>query len=121
MGMSSMPCRFTQNYDKLVPTMFLKRTPLRRKTSLKRNTPINKVGRVTKYRADRKKQWVRDHPPDEDGNYICHLCLKPVHISIFKLEHVLPKGSTPKAIAEADDNLGPSHKFCNNEKGSQRI
>jgi hypothetical protein len=37
----------------------------------------------------------------------------------MKLEHKLPKGSTPKEIAEADENLGPSHDACNSEKGSE--
>lgn len=100
--------------------MLSRRTPLKR-SPLKRFTPIKKVGRVTKYRSNRKKEWIRDHPPDENGYYICHLCLKPVHISAMKLEHVLPKGSTPKAIAEADDNLRPSHTICNSIKGSTRI
>jgi hypothetical protein len=37
----------------------------------------------------------------------------------MKLEHKFPKGSTPKAIADADENLGPAHGECNEEKGSQ--
>ena len=99
--------------------MLSRRTPLRR-SSLKRSTPINKVGRVTKYRSLRKKQWVRDYPPDGDGNYLCVLCPYKVHVSVMKLEHRLPKGSTPRKVAEADVNLGPSHDICNSIKGSER-
>ena len=101
--------------------MLKRRTPLKRKSLLRTLSPIRAVGRVGRYRQQRKEQWIRDYPPDKDGDYVCHLCKKPVHISVMKLEHVLPKGSTPKAIAETDDNLKPSHKSCNEEKGSQRI
>lgn len=98
----------------------LRRTSLRR-TGLKRsNKPINKVGRVTRYRATRKQKWIKDFPPDDEGNYLCVLCPYKVHVSVMKLEHKLPKGSTPKEIAEADENLGPSHDACNSEKGSER-
>jgi 5-methylcytosine-specific restriction endonuclease McrA len=100
--------------------MLRRRTPLKR-TALKKRTPIKKVGRVTRYRAERKKEWIRDYPPDEEGNYLCVLCPYKVHVSVMKLEHKLPKGSTPKAVAEADSNLGPSHDTCNADKGSQRI
>lgn len=99
--------------------MLKRRAPLKRTNSLQRKTGIRKVGRVGRYRMKRKEQWVHDHPPDENGYYTCHLCKKPVHVSVMKLDHVLPKGSTPKVIAEADDNLKPSHTICNNEKGSQ--
>ena len=103
--------------------MLRRRSPLKRKAlssrkALQRKTAIRPVGRVTRYRAKRKEQWIHDHPPDENGYYICHICHKPVHISVMRLDHVLNKGSTPKAIAEADENLGPSHEVCYNEKGS---
>jgi 5-methylcytosine-specific restriction endonuclease McrA len=83
--------------------------------------PINVVGRISRYRQERRKQWIKDHPPNEFGFWICYLCNKPVHISIMKLDHRLPKGSTPKALAEADANLWPTHKKCNDEKGSTRL
>lgn len=81
---------------------------------------INPVGRVGSYRQQRREQWIKDHPPDYAGNWICYICTLPVHISVMKLDHKLPKGSTPKAIAEADKNLAPTHKRCNDEKGSTR-
>ena len=100
--------------------MLSRKTPLRR-SALKRSTPIKKVGRVTRARAERKAQWIRDYPPDDEGNYLCVLCPYQVHVSVMKLEHKLPKGSTPAAIADADENLGPSHDDCNTKKGSKRI
>lgn len=105
--------------------MLRRRAPLKKTSGLTRKVPINKVGRVTRYRADRKKQWIRDHPPtgeDDNGQFwIGHICHKPVYTWEMKLDHVLPKGSTPKAIAEADNNLKPEHDWCNNEKGSKRL
>lgn len=100
---------------------------LQRKTGLSRNglkrsfSRINPIGRVGRYRQERRRQWIKDHPPDENGNYVCYICKLPVHVSVMKLDHVLPKGSTPKAIAEADINLAPTHQRCNNEKGSTRL
>lgn len=101
--------------------MLRRRTPLKRSGGLTRKVPIKKVGRVGRYRQKRREQWIHDHPPDHAGYYICYRCHKPVHVSVMKLDHVLPKGSTPKAIAEHDDNLKPTHEVCNSEKGSQRI
>lgn len=103
--------------------MLRRKTPLNRTSGLKRSTkPINKVGRVGRYRRDRKAQWVADYPPDDNGYYKhCVLCGYPVHKSVMKLEHRFAKGSTPKAIADADENLGPSHGPCNEEKGSMDI
>lgn len=101
--------------------MLQRRTPLKR-TALKRSLkPINKMGRVGRYRQTRKQQWIRDYPPDEEGNYLCVLCPYKVHISVMKLEHRFPKGSTPKVVAEADENLGPSHTKCNLDKASEHI
>jgi len=101
--------------------MLRRKTPLNRGSGLKRSTkPINKVGRVGRFRRDRKAQWVADFPPDSNGWYKhCVLCGLPVHKSVMKLEHKFPKGSTPKAIADADENLGPAHGECNEAKGSQ--
>jgi len=103
--------------------MLRRKTPLRSKQGLKRSTkPINKVGRVGRYRRSRKQQWIADFPPDDKGWYKhCVLCGRPVHVSNMHLEHEYNKGSTPKAIADADEHLGPSHPICNEEKGSKNI
>ena len=101
--------------------MLSRKTPLRRSGLKRSTTPIKKVGRVTRARAERKAQWIRDYPPDDEGNYLCVLCPYKVHVSVMKLEHRLPKGSTPAAIADADENLGPSHDLCNEQKGSKHI
>lgn len=95
--------------------------PLQAKTPLQSKKRINTIGRIGKYRQKRKKQWIKDHPPDDNGLYRCCICDGWVHISEMKLEHNQPKGSTPGEIAEADDNLGPSHSICNRMKGSKRI
>ena len=103
--------------------MLQRKTPLKKTSGLRRSTtPIKKVGRVGRYRRDRKAQWVADYPPDDNGWYEhCVLCGLPVHISVMQLEHEFNKGSTPKEIADADEHLGPSHPICNEEKGSQNI
>lgn len=115
----------------------MKRTGLKRGAGMRR-TPIKKFGRISKERADRRAQWIADHPPLEGWNrynahhfqyYNCHICVyfnehKSVARVLFEnfvLEHIVPKGQLTLEESQEDSNLGPAHVLCNNVKGSQLL
>lgn len=85
--------------------------------------PIKKNGRVSRERQARRRKWIREHPPTHahEGAWDCHICGEWVYEPDMELDHVLPKSSTPKDIAESDANLKPAHKWCNSIKGSRRL
>ena len=117
----------------------MKRTPLKRTSGLGRGglqrsrTPINRYGRIAKERHERKQRWEEEHPPmlNPKGNkyYLCHICLyfgeteqvAYVAYERYVLEHIVPKGRLDLDASQEDENLGPSHVSCNNEKGSQEL
>jgi len=117
----------------------MKRTGLNRTSSLSSRgmsrtfKPINKYGRLAKERAERKERWEQDHPPmlNTKGNpyYECHICLyfgetrdiAYVAYERYVLEHIVPKGRLEFDASQEDSNLGPSHVFCNTEKGSLEL
>lgn len=91
---------------------------------------IRKIGRVGAYRMERRKKWIADNPPDENGGYDCHICVYfdvPKALCFVKLEnmaldHEIPKGSGKDTkYIESDENLKPSHRDCNLLKGSQLL
>lgn len=94
---------------------------LRRKPLKKSQKPLKNNGKMFRYRQKRRAQWVTDHPPNHEGYYECWICRKWVPADEMALDHVLPKSSTPRLIAEHDDNLRPAHGTCNGEKGSKRL
>lgn len=91
---------------------------------------INRVGRITRERIERKKQWEKDNPPmvSPDGSkfYHCHICKyfgEPDSISYvsydrYVLEHIIPKGRLSLDESQQDSNLAPAHSSCNLVKGS---
>ena len=117
----------------------MKRTPLKRTSGLGRGglsrsrTPINRYGRIAKERHERKQRWESDHPPmlNSKGEqyYLCHICLyfgeteqrAYVAYERYVLEHIIPKGRLTLDESQEDENLGPSHVYCNNQKGSQEL
>lgn len=101
---------------------------------MKRNhKPINPYGRIAKERYERKKQWEVDHPPLENKKgqkyYLCHICLyfgedRSIAVVLYEryvLEHKIPKGNISLEESQKDENLGPAHVMCNNEKGSREL
>jgi 5-methylcytosine-specific restriction endonuclease McrA len=80
-----------------------------------------KAGRVSKERRRRREIWIQDHPANHQGAWVCYLCGQWVYKEDMELDHVEPKSSTPKKIADSDDNLRPSHYLCNRNKGSSRV
>ena len=69
----------------------------------------------------RRKQWIREHPPNFQGYWICYLCGRWVHETEMALDHLAPKSSTKRERAHSDGNLYPTHYLCNQEKGSRRV
>lgn len=69
----------------------------------------------------RRRKYLDEHPPNHQGYYVCYLCQQWVHKDEVTIDHVEPRSSTPKAIADADENLKPAHGLCNYKKGSRRI
>lgn len=112
----------------------MKRSPINPGRGLQRGrTQINKYGRIAKERADRKKQWELDNPPlvNKEGNgyYLCHICVyfgEPEVVAYvayerYVLEHIVPRGRLTLEESQKESNLGPSHVFCNTQKGSQEL
>lgn len=58
------------------------------------------------------------NPPNHQGQYLCGICAKTVHVSDFELDHILPRSSHPE-LKSVFDNLQPTHASCNRRKGSQ--
>lgn len=79
------------------------------------------TGWKTKDWLKRRRQWIKDHPPNHQGYWICYLCGGWVHETEMSLDHVEPKSSTPREQANSDENLYPTHYICNQQKGSQRV
>lgn len=94
---------------------------------------IRKMGRIGIERAERRRQWIKDHPPKENKRgrkyYMCHICvyfgewpeIALVWFEDFVLEHIENKGHLTLEESQQDNNLGPAHSTCNLEKGSQAL
>lgn len=67
-----------------------------------------------------KKKWKKQNPPDKDGNYQCWLCPRKVHKSIVTIDHVAPLELYPEYAKEMS-NLRPAHRWCNEERASNRL
>lgn len=72
-----------------------------------------------------KNQWIQDHPPGNNGFWICYLQIAPfcpVQLDIYTLtlEHIIPKS---RGIQYRFDpkNIGPACYWCNSLKGSRTI
>lgn len=97
---------------------------LKRKVGLKR-TPIKKIGKQTKQWFITRGTWIRKNPPDANGYWYCYLRIHPwcpyrLTLETLTLDHVISRSSDPSKRFTAD-NLRPACKWCNNEKGSQKL
>lgn len=64
-----------------------------------------------------RRMWIKLNPPNHEGQYLCSICGKPVSCTNFELDHVLGRdGDNFRDL----DNLRPTHKYCNQRKGSQK-
>lgn len=97
---------------------------LKRKVGLKR-TPIKKIGKHTKQWFITRATWIRQNPPDGNGNWYCYLQIHewcPVRLTLetLTLDHVVSRSHDPK-LRFNQDNLKPACKYCNSEKGSRSL
>lgn len=79
---------------------------------------IKKVGKVTKKWIDYRQEWIKKHPPDYRGYYICGICSGHVHIDEVTLDHIEPRSNRQDLRLE-DSNIQPAHYTCNSQKGSK--
>lgn len=97
---------------------------LKRKVGRKR-TPIKKIGKQAKQWFITRATWIRKNPPDADGYWYCYLqihewCPVKLTLGTLTLDHVISRSHDPKLRFNLQ-NLKPSCKYCNVEKGSRSI
>lgn len=64
-----------------------------------------------------RRLWVKLHPPNFQGYYICWICHGWVHESEMELDHIIARSRRPD-LRYILTNLAPSHHLCNTVKGS---
>ena len=79
---------------------------------------VIKPGKVTKAWLKTRANWVKNNPPNHQGYYLCGLCGKPVHYTEFELDHI--EGRRGKLLSN-EENLQPTHSWCNRMKGSRKV
>lgn len=79
---------------------------------------IKRVGRIARQWINFRKDWIESHPPDNGYYYTCAICFRPVHIDDVTLDHIEPRSSRPE-LRFVEENIQPTHYFCNTEKGSK--
>src|SRR5213596_3788639 len=87
--------------------------------SLKR-TELNKLGPKSREWIKIRKAWIKANPPNHEGYYVCGICGMAVHSSDMELDHIDSRSRSPASFADFS-NLQPTHKNCNQEKGSKYL
>lgn len=64
-----------------------------------------------------RRHWLRDHPPCDNGYYICGICGHWVLAEEVTLDHIEPRTHENMFLAS---NIQPAHGYCNYNKGSKR-
>jgi 5-methylcytosine-specific restriction endonuclease McrA len=82
---------------------------------------MKKIGKVTKAWLKRREKWIKEHPPNHQDAWICGICGAWVYRWDMELDHIVPRGAKAKAQADSDENLQPTHRYCNQRKGSKRL
>lgn len=80
-----------------------------------------KIGRISKEWRKIRNDWIQNNPPNHQGAWVCYLCGAWVYKEDMELDHVEPRGSLSTHVANNPDNLSPTHRWCNREKGSSHI
>lgn len=89
--------------------------------SKKTSSGLNKIGRIGRERIERRQRWIAENPSNHEGAWVCYICQQWVYEGDMELDHVEPKSSTSAEVSDSDENLRPTHKWCNQEKGSTRV
>lgn len=64
-----------------------------------------------------RRYWLQEHPPLDNGYYLCGICGHWVAAEEVTLDHIEPRN--PANIFDAN-NIQPAHGLCNYKKGSKR-
>lgn len=78
------------------------------------------MGRITKKWLEFRSEWLKTHPPDEFGNYICYICGDDVWYTEVTLDHIISRSRAPE-LRFVESNIGPAHAKCNEAKGSLNL
>lgn len=76
-----------------------------------KNKPIRLASRKKRW-ARYHKQWFLKNPPNPNGKYTCHYCLKDFRN--ITLDHKNGRGGR---LLTEDRNIVPACKPCNSDKG----
>lgn len=103
----------TQFYCRLKPRKAIKRTRLKR------------VGKVTNKWIATRKVWVKNNPPDANGNWHCYLQIAPdCHITVnaetLNVDHIKSRVRRPDLRFD-QSNLNAACSPCNKLKGSRDL
>lgn len=64
-----------------------------------------------------RREWIKLNPPNHQGQWVCGICGRSVHISEMEVDHI--KGRKGELLTDLS-NLQPSHIYCNRLKGSKK-
>lgn len=81
---------------------------------------LKKYGKKDAFWRKVRANWVKLNPPNHEGQYVCGICGKSVHIDDMELDHINPRSGAPESISDFT-NLQPTHNYCNRRKGSRRL
>lgn len=81
--------------------------------------PLRRLGPVGKQWLQVRKAWVKLHPPNHQGYYICALCGRWVPEKVMELDHIVPRSRAPE-LRFVLENLQPTCHACNTTKGSSQ-
>ena len=66
------------------------------------------------------RAWRKEHPPYDNGCYLCGICNRWALEEDTVLDHITPRSADPARVFDAT-NIQPAHSLCNQQKGSRRI
>ncbi len=86
----------------------------------KQDTPKYGINRIKRTNSIFKSQWLTEYKKSllEKTGGVCWLCGEPIPRRDFSIDHKLPKS---KGGNGGFDNLFPTHKKCNSDKGDRII
>lgn len=80
--------------------------------------PLRRLGKVGKEWLGVRREWVRLHPPNHQGYYICAICGRWVPAEEMELDHITARSRRPD-MRSLLDNLQALCGRCNARKGSR--
>lgn len=87
-----------------------------RRRALRLNSGARRRGSPGSVRAVELAHIVERHT-DEQGRWLCAICNKPMTLADLSFDHILALADGGEHAAH---NLAPTHRKCNEEKGSEK-